>query len=300
MTNIRIIPRLDVKGPNLVKGVHLEGLRVLGKPEDFALRYYEQGADEIIYIDVVASLYGRKNLLEIVKRSAKQIFIPLTAGGGVRTISDIRGLLRAGADKVTINTAAIKNPLFIKKASRTFGSQCIVVSIEAKHRGNNKYEAMTDNAREKTGKDVFDWAKESVSLGAGELLITSIDKEGTGKGYDLSLIESIAKAVSVPVIACGGAGKIEDFYSVIQSGHADAISAASIFHYHLVKVLKSSDRFKDEGNVEFIKQNRDTISYLSNRIQPLDIPAAKEYLHGKGLSCRIDHAGNEDFTKKGT
>ena len=297
MANIRIIPRLDVKGPNLVKGVHLEGLRVLGKPEDFAFSYYEQGADELIYIDVVASLYGRKNLLEIVKRSAKQIFIPLTAGGGIRTIDDIRDLLRAGADKVAINTAAIKNPQFIKEASRAFGSQCIVISIGAKHKGDNKYECMTDNGRERTGRDVFEWAIEAVSLGAGELLITSIDKEGTGKGYDTELIKKIADEVSVPVIACGGAGKVEDFFSVIQDGHADAISAASIFHYHLVEVLKSADRFKDEGNVEFIRQNRSTINYLSNRIQPLDISTAKAFLQGMGVSCRVIYADTKDFIK---
>ena len=175
MNNIRIIPRLDVKGPNLVKGVHLEGLRVLGKPEEFASKYYLEGADELIYIDVVASLYGRKNLLEIVERAAQQIFIPLTAGGGIRTFDDIKNLLRAGADKVAINTAGIRNPRFIKEAAQSFGSQCIVVSIEAKSRENGRYEAFTDNGREKTGKDVFEWAKEAVDLGAGEILVTSID-----------------------------------------------------------------------------------------------------------------------------
>lgn len=299
MKTVRIIPRLDVKGPNLVKGVHLEGLRVLGKPEDFAQRYYEEGADELIYIDVVASLYGRQNLLEIVKRAAEQIFIPLTAGGGIRTIDDIRNLLRAGADKVVINTAAIRNPGFIKEASRIFGSQCIVVSIEAKFREEGRYEALTDNGREKTGRDVFDWAREAVGLGAGELLITSIDREGTAKGYDIELIKRIAESVSVPVITCGGAGKPEHLREVIVFGHADAVSAASIFHYYRLKALQSAERFQDEGNIEFLKQSRGSINYLADRIQPTDIFGIKKFLRTAGISCRyIDEEEGTAYADK--
>jgi len=175
MRSFRIIPRLDIKGPNLVKGIHLEGLRVLGKPEDFAFQYYLDGADELLYMDVVASLYGRNNLLEIVRATAEKIFIPLTVGGGIRSIEDIRNLLRAGADKVAINTAAINNPDLIKEAAKTFGSQCIVVSIEAKKKEGGAYEAYTDNGREMTGVEVLSWAKRAVDLGAGEILVTSID-----------------------------------------------------------------------------------------------------------------------------
>ena len=228
---IRIIPRLDIKGPNLVKGIHLEGLRVLGKPWDFALKYYENGADELIYMDVVASLYGRNNLSDIVKKTAENIFIPLTVGGGIRSLDDIKTLLRSGADKVAINTAAIHNSQLISESAEAFGSQCIVVSIEAKRTGD-KYKAFTDNGREPTGKDVYEWAKEAVDLGAGEILLTSIDKEGTGQGYDLELCARVAESVSVPVISCGGCGKPEHLMDVVEKGKADAISAASVFHYY--------------------------------------------------------------------
>lgn len=277
---------MDVKGPNLVKGVHLEGLRVLGKPEDFAQRYYEQGADELIYLDVVASLYGRENLLEIVRRAAGHIFIPLTAGGGLRTIDDIRSLLRAGADKVAINTAATRNPRLISEAARAFGSQCIIVSIAAKYRDNGRYEALTDNGREKSGRDVFEWAREAVELGAGELLVTSIDREGTGRGYDLELVRKIAESVPVPVIACGGAGRPEHLLEVVREGQADAVAAASIFHYHRLQALQSMDKFKDEGNIEFLRQSRGTTQYMTGRMQPSDIPAVKSFLQASGVSCR--------------
>lgn len=287
MKTIRIIPRLDVKGPNLVKGVHLEGLRVLGKPEDFAHYYYDNGADELLYMDVVASLYGRQNLLDIVSRAAREIFIPLTAGGGVRGIDDIRSLLRAGADKVAINTAAINNPEIIKQGAEMFGSQCIVVSIEAKSRQADKYEALTDNGREQTGKDVLEWAKEAVDLGAGELLITSIDREGTGKGFDLELVKEISGSVNVPVIACGGAGNKNDFLKVIREGKADAVCAASIFHYFRLEALKSDERFKDEGNIEFLKSNRGTVKYLQSRITPSDISEIKIFLTENGINCRF-------------
>ena len=284
---IRIIPRLDIKGPNLVKGVHLEGLRVLGKPEDFAYKYYTEGADELIYIDVVASLYGRQNLLNIVSRAAKEIFIPLTAGGGVRTIEDVRALLRAGADKVVINTMATKSPSLIKEASKMFGSQCIVVSIEAKSRDNGKYEALTDNGREKTGRDVYDWAREAVDCGAGELLVTSIDQEGTGKGYDLELIRKISQSVPVPVIACGGAGKYEHIKEAIQEGCADAVCAASMFHYHRLNMLQSREQFEDEGNIEFIRMNRGTLNFMNSRLKPLDITSVKQCLYDAGIACRF-------------
>ncbi len=206
MHTVRIIPRLDIKGPNVVKGIHFEGLRVLGKPEDFARYYYENGADELIYVDAVASLYGRNSLVDIVKLTAQEIFIPLTVGGGLRSVEDIRAVLRAGADKVSINTAGLKREELIRDASRTFGSSTIVVSIEAIKHSNGRYEAYADYGREKTGMDAYEWALRAVELGAGELMVTSINQEGTGEGFDLELTEKIADAVPVPVI--GGGGKI--------------------------------------------------------------------------------------------
>lgn len=231
LTNIRIIPRLDIKGPNVVKGVHLEGLRIVGDPAEHARRYYEEGADELLYMDIVASLYGRNNLLDIVERAAADIFIPLTVGGGVRKLDDVYKLLRAGADKVAVNTAAIANPDFIREAARSFGSQCIVVSIEAKRQGPGRWEALTDNGREKTGVDAYDWARKAADLGAGEILVTSVDKEGTLKGFDLELTSRLATAVSIPVIACGGAGGAADVLAAVQEGRADAVAVASILHF---------------------------------------------------------------------
>ena len=233
--NVRIIPRLDIKNSNLVKGVHLEGLRVLGKPERFARRYYEQGADELVFMDVVASLYGRNSLLDIVERTAREVFVPLTVGGGIRTTDDIKRILRAGADKVSLNTAAIKQPQFVRDAARKFGSSTIVVSIEAIQKRGGGYEAYVDNGREKTGVDAFEWAARAVELGAGELLVTSIDREGTGRGYDTTLVRQIADSVPVPVIACGGAGSVNHVLEVFSEGHADAAAIASVLHYHLVK-----------------------------------------------------------------
>jgi cyclase len=231
VAGVRVIPRLDIKGPNLVKGIHLEGLRVLGKPEDFARRYSAAGADELIYIDIVASLYQRNSLLDIVERTAAEIFVPLTVGGGIRSTDDIAALLRAGADKVAINTAATARPAFISEAARMFGSQCVVLSIEAKRQGPTTWEAYTDNGRERSGRDAIAWALEGVALGAGEILVTSVDQEGTGRGYDLDLTKAIATQVSVPVIACGGAGSDADVVAVVREGRADAVALARLLHY---------------------------------------------------------------------
>lgn len=228
---LRIIARLDIKGPNLVKGIHLEGLRVIGDPHEHANLYYKQGADELIYIDSVASLYGRNNLLDVVERTARDVFIPVTVGGGVRSTSDIRALLNVGADKVAINTAAIRNPTFVAEAARTFGSQCIVVNIEAKRQSHGTWEAYTDNGRERTGIDAVAWARRAVDLGAGELLLTSVDREGTRSGFDLELTREIAESVGIPVIACGGAGSADHVAVAVQAGKADAVAVASILHY---------------------------------------------------------------------
>jgi cyclase len=226
----RVIARLDIKAPNLVKGIHLEGLRVIGDPAEHALRYYEQGVDELIYIDIVASLYERNNLTDLVARTAADIFVPLTVGGGVRTIEDISSLLRAGADKVAINTGAVRRPALITEGARSFGSQCIVASVEAKRRPNGGWEAYTDNGREKTGLDVIEWSQKLIELGAGELLLTSVDMEGTRKGFDIELIEALGRKLDVPVIACGGAGSIAHVEKGVRAG-ADAVALASLFHY---------------------------------------------------------------------
>ena len=247
MKNIRIIPRLDIKGPNVVKPIHTEALRIVGNPADLAKRYYQEGADEIIYMDIVASLYQRNLDFDLLRSVAENIFIPLTVGGGIRTIYDINNALRAGADKVAINTYAVHNPEFISTAAKEFGSQCIVLSIEAKRQSDNKWEAYTDGGREYVGLDAIEWVKRGIELGAGEIMITSIDKDGTGKGYDLDLIKNITSFATVPVIVYGGAGNPESILQVIREGKADAVSAASIFHYknfsigEVKKYLKEND-----------------------------------------------------------
>ncbi len=230
MPNIRLIARLDIKGPNLIKGVHLEGLRVIGDPQEYARRYYEQGADELVYIDIVASLYGRSKLTEIVRRAAHDVFVPMTVGGGIRSIDDVGDLLRAGADKVAINTAAVRRPELIDEVSRRFGSQAMVLSIEAKQQAPGRWEVFTDCGRERSGVDAVEWAKRGVDLGAGEILVTSIDREGTRKGYDLALVKAISAAVEVPVIASGGFGEMSHFAEVVSAG-ADAVAIADALHY---------------------------------------------------------------------
>jgi imidazole glycerol-phosphate synthase subunit HisF len=228
--NKRLIARLDVKGPTLIKGVHLEGLRVIGNPEEHARAYYEQGADEILYIDIVASLYGRSKLADIVRKAAHDIFVPMTVGGGVRTSDDAHDLLRAGADKIAINTAAVRTPGLITEVARRFGSQCMVLSIEAK-RQSDHWEAYTDCGRERSGLDVVEWARKGVALGAGEILLTSVDREGTREGFDVELVRAVTSEVNVPVIASGGMGRAEDAVTVIRQGNADAVAMADILHH---------------------------------------------------------------------
>jgi cyclase len=249
---IRIIPRLDIKGPNLVKGIHLEGLRVLGKPEKFAKYYYENGADELFFQDTVASLYDRNSLHEIISLTAKEIFIPLTVGGGIRNVEDIKYILRSGADKVSINTEAIKRPNFIKEASLQFGSSTIVVAIEAIKDRDGIYRAYTDNGREITGKNVLDWAQEAEFLGAGEILITSVDNEGTFNGYNYELIELIDKAVSIPIIAHGGCSSFDDIEKIVTNTKCDAFCISSILHYKIARELQENEKYEGEGNVNFL------------------------------------------------
>jgi cyclase len=229
--NTRLIARLDIKGPNLIKGVHLEGLRVIGSPHEHATRYYEQGADELVYIDCVASLYGRNHLGDIIRAAARDIFVPMTVGGGIRSVEDATQILRVGADKVAVNTAAVARPELISEIARRFGCQCMVLNIEAKQVVPGRWEVFTDNGREHTGRDVVEWAKEGVALGAGEILLTSIDREGTKKGFDIPLVRAVTEAVSVPVIASGGMGEPGDVVGVVTEGGADAVAMADILHY---------------------------------------------------------------------
>ena len=247
MNTIRLIARLDVKGPNLIKGIHLEGLRVLGKPHDFALKYYHEGIDELIFMDAVASLYQRNQLHEIVEKVAHEVFVPLTVGGGVRSLEDARQLLRSGADKVAVNTAAVEDPFLISRIAESFGSQCVVHSIEAKRDGRGGWEAFTDCGREHTGLSVVEWAVRGAQLGAGEILITSVDQEGTKRGFDIGLVRAVADAVKIPVIASGGMGTPKDLVTVAKEGHASAVAVANVFHYglHSVTDLRAFARQND-------------------------------------------------------
>lgn len=230
MPRHRLIARLDVKAPNLIKGIHLEGLRVIGDPNEHARRYYDEGADELLYMDVVASLYERNSLLDIVERTTREVFVPITVGGGIRSIEDARQALRAGADKVAINTAAAKRPELIREMAERFGSQCMVLSIEAKRAGPGRWEAYSDNGREHTGRDAVAWAAEGAALGAGEILLTSVDQEGTRRGFDLELIAAISAAVGVPLIASGGMGRVAHLAEAAAAG-ADGLAMADVLHY---------------------------------------------------------------------
>ena len=231
MKKVRIIPRLDIKGPNVVKGIHCEGLRIVGTPTEMSAKYYEDGADELLCMDIVASLYQRNFDFDILRSLAQNIFIPITVGGGIKSVNDINNALRAGADKVAINTYAINHPEFIAEAVRKFGSQCIVLSLEAKKKGPKEWEAYTDGGREHTGVDAIEWVKEATSLGIGEIIVTSIDNDGTRNGYDLELLKEITAISPIPVIAHGGAGSKDSFLKVLSKYKLDGLAAASVFHY---------------------------------------------------------------------
>ena len=228
---MRIIARLDIKNNNLIKGINLEGLRVLGDPNKFALNYYENGIDEIIFMDVVASLYSRNNLTNIINLATKNIFIPITVGAGIRSIKDAEKIFSSGADKIAINTAAVENPKIIEKLSRRFGSQSIVLSIEAKKINNKKWEIFTHNGRQETNIDVIEWSKRMSENGAGEILITSVDMEGTRKGFDFDLISEVTNTVKVPVIASGGFGHPEHMVKAFNDSSVNAIAIADALHF---------------------------------------------------------------------
>lgn len=237
----RIIPCLDVTAGRVVKGINFVELRDAGDPVEIARRYDEQGADEITFLDITATSDGRDLILHIIEAVASEVFIPLTVGGGVRTVEDVRRLLNAGADKVGINSAAVTNPQLVFDASQKYGSQCIVVAIDAKRAGDNKWEVFTHGGRKATGLDVIEWAKKMEQLGAGEILLTSMDRDGTKSGFDLALTRAVSDAVTVPVIASGGVGGLQDLADGIKVGKADAVLAASIFHYgqHTIQEAKN-------------------------------------------------------------
>ena len=242
----RIIPCLDVKGGRVVKGTQFVNLKDAGDPVENARAYDEQGADEIAFLDITASHEKRDILLDVVRRAAEGIFIPLTVGGGVRRLEDIRNLLRAGADKVSVNTAAVKDPPFVERASKRFGSQCVVIAIDAK-RKREGWEVYTHGGRVPTGIDAVPWAKQMEEMGAGEILLTSMDRDGTKDGYDIELTRTVAEAVSIPVIASGGVGTLEHLYEGLVLGKASAVLAASIFHYREYSISQVKSFLKERG-----------------------------------------------------
>ena len=227
----RVIGRLDVKGRRLIKGIQYEGVRVIGDALDFAKKYYADGIDELVYIDAVASLYGRPSMTDLLKDTVQDVFVPVTAGGGINSVDDVRNLLSSGADKVAINTGAIRCPTLISEISDRFGSQCVVVSIQAKQIGDDKWEAYVECGRERTGVDVLEWAQKVESLGAGEILLTAIDKDGTYRGADLALTKLVAQSASIPVIASGGIGSEDDIIDAIDEGYADALAIGKALHF---------------------------------------------------------------------
>jgi len=252
MLNKRIIPCLDVKNGRVVKGIHFQNLKDAGDPVDIAAFYSKQGADELVFLDITATIENRGTVIDMVKRTAKKVFIPFTVGGGIKNVNDMRELLTAGADKVSINSIAVKNPKLISESAKLFGSQCIVVAIDAKRKTNDgrratsdgKWEVFINAGNTPTGIDVIKWAKKVESLGAGEILLTSMDADGTKDGYDIELNKAVSEAVHIPVIASGGAGNLKHLYDVLKYGKADAVLAASIFHYGIYTIKKAKQYLK--------------------------------------------------------
>lgn len=243
----RIIPCLDVKAGRVVKGTNFVGLRDAGDPVELAAKYDAEGADELVFLDITASVEERATMREVVDRTASKVFMPLTVGGGIRTVEDVRKMLHAGADKVSFNTAAIKNPSILRDCATLFGRQCTVLAVDAKRVGEDKWEVYINGGRTPTGLDVLEWVREATALGAGEILLTSMDADGTKDGYDIALTRAVSEAVSVPVIASGGAGKLEHFYEVLTEGKADAVLAASVFHYGQFRVREVKEYLKSRG-----------------------------------------------------
>lgn len=243
----RIIPCLDVKDGRVVKGTNFVGLRDAGDPVELSAVYDRERADELVLLDITASNEQRGTMVQVVSNCASQVFIPFTVGGGIRTVEDMRGMLKAGADKISLNTAAIKNPDIIRQGAEKFGRQCMVLAVDARRSGENSWEVYINGGRTKTGLDVLDWIKRGVALGAGEILLTSMDADGTKDGYDIALTRAVSEMVDVPVIASGGAGRLEHFYEVLTDGRADAVLAASVFHYGQFTVREVKEYLRSRG-----------------------------------------------------
>lgn len=243
----RIIPCLDVKDGRVVKGTNFVGLRDAGDPVELAKVYDGKLADELVFLDITASSDKRKTIVDVVEQVAAEVFIPFTVGGGIRTVEDIRTMLKAGADKVSLNTAAVKNPELLAEGAKRFGRQCIVLAVDARKSGQDTWEVYVNGGRTPTGIDVLEWVKRATKLGAGEILLTSMDKDGTKDGYDIPLTRAVSEAVNVPVIASGGAGEMEHFYDVLTAGKADAVLAASVFHYGQFTVRQVKEYLRSRG-----------------------------------------------------
>ena len=243
----RIIPCLDVKDGRVVKGINFVGLRDAGDPVELASRYDKERCDELVFLDITASSDNRETIVDVARNCASQVFIPFTVGGGIRTADDMRKMLKAGADKTSVNSAAVKDPDIIRQGAVKFGSQCVVLAIDARKTGEDKWEVFVNGGRTPTGIDCIEWAKKGVALGAGEILLTSMDADGTKDGYDIPLTRAVSEAVNVPVIASGGAGKLEHFYDVLTLGKADAVLAASVFHYGQFTVRQVKEYLKSRG-----------------------------------------------------
>ncbi len=243
----RIIPCLDVKEGRVVKGTNFVGLRDAGDPVELARRYDEERADELVFLDITASSDKRGTMVDVARSCASQVFIPFTIGGGIRSTDDMSAMLKAGADKTSLNTAAVNDPSLIQKGAEKFGRQCVVIAIDARRCGDNRWEVYTNGGRTPTGIDALEWAKKAVALGAGEILLTSMDADGTKDGYDIPLTRTISEAVNVPVIASGGAGELEHFYDVLTLGKADAVLAASVFHYGKFTIREVKEYLKSRG-----------------------------------------------------
>ena len=247
MLTKRIIPCLDVKEGRVVKGTNFIGLRDAGDPVELASYYDREGADELVFLDITASVEKRKSMLDVIDRTASRVFMPLTVGGGIASVEDMRNCLNAGADKTSLNTAAVKDPSLLSQGAELFGNQCVVLALDARRRGTDKWEVCVNGGRTPTGLDAVAWAEKAVALGAGEILLTSMDADGTKNGYDIPLTRAVAEAVPVPVIASGGAGTLEHFYDVLTLGKADAVLAASVFHYKQFTIRQVKEYLRGRG-----------------------------------------------------
>lgn len=299
---IRIVGKLDIKGPNLVKGVQYEGNRVLGSAEKFSQAYYEAGIDEMIYQDVVASLYKRNGLTEVVQNTASACFVPLTVAGGIRSVDDARIMLRNGADKIGINSAALARPELITELAEIFGSQCVVVVVEAWFDGTNHF-CWYDFGRERTRVDAFDWVRRVEDYGAGEVLLSSVNRDGLGVGFDIGFTAKVAGTLSIPVLAAGGAGTMEHVAALIEEAKPAGVVLSSLLHYHYCTAttgptlnfidsrLRLGDA-TDSGNIDFLKDG-----YGSDRslfVSPCSIPALKDFLTARGIPVRLTHVDQEE------